>query len=38
MKPTDWIPLIAAVNNGWTLAAFAVFLAVWLYLRSKDAP
>jgi hypothetical protein len=35
MKPTDLIPLISAINNGWAFAAFIVVVAVWLYLRQR---
>jgi len=35
MKPTDWFLVIAAFNNGWTFAAFTVFVAVWLYLKMR---
>jgi hypothetical protein len=38
MKPADWIPLVAAVNNGWTFAAFAVVVGMWLYFRWTDSP
>jgi hypothetical protein len=34
MKLTVWIPVVAAVNNGWALAALALVLAVWLYVRK----
>lgn len=30
MKPTDFLPLLAAVNNGWAFAAVVVGLGVWL--------
>lgn len=33
MKPTDLIPLLAAINNGYALAAFVIVLAVWLYIN-----
>jgi len=36
MKLTDWIPLVAAVNNGWTFAAFALVLVVWLLIGWKS--
>jgi hypothetical protein len=38
MKPTDLIPLLAAVDNGWAFAAFVVVAVLWLYLDRRDAP
>jgi hypothetical protein len=38
MKPTDLIPLLPAVNNGWAFAAFVIVVAVTLYLRRRDGP
>jgi hypothetical protein len=40
MNPLDLFSLVSAVNNGWTFAAFAIVLAVWLWLhlRRKDSP
>lgn len=38
MKPTDFIPLLATVNNGWGFAAVVVGLVVWLYVNRRDAP
>lgn len=38
MKPTDWIAVLPAVNNGWTFAAFLVVVALTLYFGRKDAP
>jgi hypothetical protein len=35
MKPTNLIPLIPAINNGWAFAAFIIAIAVWLYLRER---
>jgi hypothetical protein len=31
MKPTDLLPLLPAVNNGWAFAAFVILVAIWLY-------
>jgi hypothetical protein len=36
MKLIDWIPLVTAVNNGWSFAALALVLVAWLYVRRKD--
>jgi hypothetical protein len=36
MKPTDLIPLLAAVDNGWGFAAVMVGLAAWLYVNRRD--
>jgi hypothetical protein len=36
MKPTDLIPLIPAINNGWAFAAFVVAIGAWLYLSRRD--
>jgi hypothetical protein len=38
MKLTDWVPVIAIVQNGWTFAAFIVVLGVYLYFSRKGAP
>jgi hypothetical protein len=40
LKPTDLLPLIPAVNNGWTFAAFVVAVLIWLYLgrRGRGSP
>lgn len=36
MKPTDWIVLLPAVNNGWAFAAFVVLVALWLYSGHRN--
>ncbi len=36
MKPADWSPLFATVNNGWAFAAFVIVVAVSLYLGGRD--
>jgi hypothetical protein len=36
MKPTDLLPLLPAINNGWTFAAFVLVLAVSVYLSRKQ--
>jgi hypothetical protein len=38
MKPTDLIPLLPAINNGWAFAAFLIVIAVYLYFRRPDEP
>jgi hypothetical protein len=38
MKPTDLIPLLPAVNNGWAFAAFVIIVAVMLCLQRRDGP
>jgi hypothetical protein len=38
MKPTDWIALLPAVNNGWAFAAFVILIAVTLYFGRRDGP
>jgi hypothetical protein len=35
LKLSPWINALAAVQNGWTFAAFLVLLAVWLALRRR---
>lgn len=35
MKPTDLLPLLAAIDNGWAFAAFVVVVAVTLYLGRR---
>lgn len=35
MKLTDLIALLPAINNGWSFAAFAIGMVVWLYPRPK---
>jgi hypothetical protein len=37
LKPTDLIPLLASVNNGWAFAAFVVGVALYLYLNRRGA-
>jgi hypothetical protein len=31
MKPTDLLPLLPTVNNGWAFAAFLILVAIWFY-------
>lgn len=38
MKPTDLLPLLPAINNGWAFAAFVVVVAVTLYFGRRDSP
>jgi hypothetical protein len=38
MKPTDWIAILPAINNGWTFAAFIVVIGISLYFSRRDAP
>jgi hypothetical protein len=33
MRITDWLTMIPAVQNGWTLAAFMAVLVAYVYLR-----
>ncbi|MET4323712.1 hypothetical protein ABIC02_007502 [Bradyrhizobium sp. RT5a] len=35
MKLTDLVTLLPAINNGWSFAAFAIGMAVWLDIRPK---
>ena len=35
MKPTDWIALIAAVNNGWAFAAFVIVVLLIVYSSHR---
>ncbi len=36
MQITPWITGLAAVQNGWSFAAFALVLAVWLLTRPRS--
>ncbi len=36
MKPTDLIPLLPAVNNGWAFAAFVIIAALWLCFGRRQ--
>lgn len=35
MQLAPWLNALPAVQNGWTLAAFVILLAVWLALRRR---
>jgi hypothetical protein len=35
MKPTEWIAIFLAVNNGWSFAAFLIAVTLSLYFRRK---
>jgi len=37
MKPTDLLPLLPAVDNGWAFAAFVVLMLVWLYWERRGS-
>ena len=37
MKPTDWIAVLPAVNNGWAFAAFVIVVVLSLYFGRRDA-
>jgi len=37
LKPTDLLPLLPAINNGWTFAAFVVVVAVWIYSTRRGS-
>lgn len=35
MKLTDLAPLLPAINNGWTFAAFVVGVATYIYVNRR---
>lgn len=37
MKPADSLPLLPAINNGWTFAAFVVLVALWAHRGRSRA-
>jgi hypothetical protein len=35
MKITQWLPIIPTIQTGWGFAAFAILLALALYLHPR---
>jgi hypothetical protein len=38
MKLTDLAPLLPAINSGWTLAAFVIWVAAYICVNRRGAP
>jgi hypothetical protein len=36
MKLADWLPIVPAIQNGWSLAYATVLLFVWLFWLRRD--
>lgn len=36
MKPSDLIPLLPVIDNGWTFAAFVIVVLLWLYASRRE--